>query len=106
MKEYIDTGKKDTRSGFGAGLAELGKNNPNVVALCADLTGSLKMDEFKANHPERFFQVVIAQANMLRLTARFTTKSDKAWPTVIKMSRSVLPMRGLLWEKMEQPIKF
>jgi transketolase len=57
MKEYIDTGKKDTRSGFGAGLAELGKNNPDVVALCADLTGSLKMDEFKANHPERFFQV-------------------------------------------------
>ena len=55
MKKYIDTGKKDTRSGFGAGLTELGKTNPNVVALCADLTGSLKMDEFKTNHPERFF---------------------------------------------------
>jgi len=72
MKEYIDTGKKDTRSGFGAGLAELGKNNPNVVALCADLTGSLKMDEFKANHPERFFQVGIAEANMIGLAAGLT----------------------------------
>ena len=55
MKKYTDSGKKDTRSGFGAGLTELGKTNPNVVALCADLTGSLKMDDFKANHPERFF---------------------------------------------------
>ena len=72
MKEYIDTGKKDTRSGFGAGLAELGKNNPNVVALCADLTGSLKMDDFKANHPERFFQVGIAEANMIGLAAGLT----------------------------------
>ena len=53
MKTYIDTGKKDTRSGFGAGLTELGKTNENVVALCADLTGSLKMDAFKANHPEQ-----------------------------------------------------
>jgi len=72
MKEYIDTGKKDTRSGFGAGLAELGKSNPDVVALCADLTGSLKMDEFKANHPERFFQVGIAEANMIGLAAGLT----------------------------------
>ena len=46
MKKYIDTGKKDTRSGFGAGLAELGRKNPNVVALCADLIGSLKMEKF------------------------------------------------------------
>ncbi|MFT5677957.1 MAG: transketolase, partial [Patiriisocius sp.] len=57
MKTYTNTGNKDTRSGFGAGLEELGKKNENVVALCADLTGSLKMDAFKANHPERFFQV-------------------------------------------------
>ena len=49
---------KDTRSGFGAGLTELGKSNPNVVALCADLTGSLKMNEFANNHPERFFKWV------------------------------------------------
>lgn len=72
MKTYTDTGKKDTRSGFGAGLTELGKTNPEVVALCADLTGSLKMDEFKANHPERFFQVGIAEANMMGLAAGMT----------------------------------
>jgi len=72
MKKYIDTGKKDTRSGFGAGLTELGKSNPNVVALCADLIGSLKMDDFKANHPERFFQVGIAEANMMGLAAGMT----------------------------------
>ena len=51
---------KDTRSGFGAGLTELGKKNKNVVALCADLTGSLKMNDFEKNHPERFFQIGIA----------------------------------------------
>ncbi|MFD0861236.1 transketolase family protein [Sungkyunkwania multivorans] len=72
MKKYIDTGKKDTRSGFGAGLTELGKTNANVVALCADLIGSLKMDEFKKNHPERFFQVGIAEANMMGLAAGMT----------------------------------
>lgn len=72
MKKYIDSGKKDTRSGFGAGLTELGKSHPNVVALCADLTGSLKMDEFKENHPERFFQVGIAEANMMGIAAGLT----------------------------------
>jgi len=72
MKKYTDSGKKDTRSGFGAGLTELGQTNPDVVALCADLTGSLKMDAFKANHPERFFQVGIAEANMIGLAAGMT----------------------------------
>ncbi len=72
MKTYTNTGNKDTRSGFGAGLAELGKTNENVVALCADLIGSLKMDEFKTNHPERFFQVGIAEANMIGLAAGMT----------------------------------
>ena len=72
MKKYTDSGKKDTRSGFGAGLTELGKINENVVALCADLTGSLKMDEFKENHPERFFQVGIAEANMMGMAAGMT----------------------------------
>lgn len=72
MKTYENTGSKDTRSGFGAGLTELGKANPNVVALCADLTGSLKMDEFKANHPERFFQIGIAEANMIGIAAGMT----------------------------------
>src|SRR5690606_41536720 len=72
MKKYIDTGKKDTRSGFGDGLTELGKKNKDVVALCADLTGPLKMDEFKENHPERFFQIGIAEANMIGIAAGMT----------------------------------
>ncbi len=72
MKEYINTGSKDTRSGFGAGLEEMGNNNNKVVALCADLTGSLKMDEFKAQHPDRFFQIGIAEANMIGIAAGLT----------------------------------
>ncbi len=70
--KYTNTGNKDTRSGFGAGLTELGKRNENVVALCADLTGSLKMGDFKANHPERFFQIGIAEANMISMAAGMT----------------------------------
>jgi len=69
MEKYINTGNKDTRSGFGAGLHELGKVNPNVVALCADLTGSLKMDAFAADFPERFIQCGIAEANMVGTAA-------------------------------------
>ena len=72
MKKYIDTGKKDTRSGFGDGLTELGRSNKNVVALCADLIGSLKMDDFKKNYPERFFQIGIAEANMIGIAAGMT----------------------------------
>jgi len=64
--------QKDTRSGFGAGLHELGKSNPNVVALCADLTGSLKMDAFKKDFPDRFIQVGIAEANMMGIAAGLT----------------------------------
>lgn len=63
---------KDTRSGFGAGLTELGKKNKEVVALCADLTGSLKMDAFAKDHPERFFQIGIAEANMIGIAAGMT----------------------------------
>ncbi|NCA75588.1 MAG: transketolase family protein [Alphaproteobacteria bacterium] len=72
MKEYINTGSKDTRSGFGAALLILGRNNPDVVALCADLTGSLKMDEFAKTFPDRFFQVGIAEANMMGIAAGLT----------------------------------
>jgi transketolase len=72
MKKITFTDKKDTRSGFGAGLSELGKNNPDVVALCADLTGSLKMDAFAKDHPERFYQVGIAEANMIGIAAGMT----------------------------------
>jgi transketolase len=65
-------GQKDTRSGFGEGLAELGRTNSEVVALCADLTGSLKMDTFQKENPDRFFQVGIAEANMIGLAAGMT----------------------------------
>ncbi|MFZ6051499.1 transketolase family protein [Halocola ammonii] len=72
MKEYKELGKKDTRSGFGDGLLELGKKNENVVGLCADLTGSLKMNAFQDAFPDRFFQVGIAEANMMGLAAGMT----------------------------------
>jgi transketolase len=72
MTKFTFTEKKDTRSGFGAGLLELGKSNSDVVALCADLTGSLKMDAFKKEFPDRFFQVGIAEANMMGLAAGMT----------------------------------
>lgn len=72
MTKYPFTEKKDTRSGFGAGLLELGKTNPNVVALCADLTGSLKMDAFQKEFPDRFFQIGIAEANMMGIAAGLT----------------------------------
>ncbi len=72
MKTYPIIDKKDTRSGFGAGLLEAGRENPNVVALCADLTGSLKMDAFAKQFPERFIQVGIAEANMMGLAAGLT----------------------------------
>ena len=65
-------GKKDTRSGFGEGLLEVGKKNKDVVALCADLTGSLKMNAFENEFPERFFQVGIAEANMMGMAAGMT----------------------------------
>ncbi|MFC0319609.1 MULTISPECIES: transketolase family protein [Olivibacter] len=72
MKKYTYTDKKDTRSGFGAGLHEVGKKNSNVVALCADLVGSLKMDAFIKDFPERFFQIGIAEANMMGIASGLT----------------------------------
>jgi transketolase len=72
LEKFKDQGGQDTRSGFGAGLEVLGKTNPKVVALCADLIGSLKMDAFKKNHPERFFQAGIAEANMIGMAAGLT----------------------------------
>lgn len=72
MKDFVNHGNNDTRSGFGAGLLEIGRNNKNIVALCADLTGSLKMNEFKNEFPERFFQVGIAEANMMGIAAGMT----------------------------------
>ena len=72
MEKYTNTGDKDTRSGFGEGLKELGRNNNNVVALCADLTGSLKMNDFAKENPDRFIQVGIAEANMMGIAAGLT----------------------------------
>ncbi len=72
MKKYTFTEKKDTRSGFGAGMEVLGKTNPDVVALCADLVGSLKLDAFIKENPERFVQVGIAEANMMGIAAGLT----------------------------------
>ena len=72
MKKYTDLGAVDTRSGFGVGLAELGRTNPDVIALCADLVGSLKMQEFIDENPNRFIQVGIAEANMMGIAAGLT----------------------------------
>lgn len=105
MKKFEVTAQKDTRSGFGAGLLEAAQSNENIVGLCADLTGSLMMDGFQKAFPHRFFQVGIAEANMMGLAAglatagkflslellptlapeEFTIKSDKALLTAIKM---------------------
>ena len=72
MKKYEYTDKKDTRSGFGAGIAELGKTHPNVVALTADLAGSLKLEAFIKDNPDRFIQCGIAEANMIGVSAGLT----------------------------------
>lgn len=72
MTKHTILDNKDTRSGFGAGLLELGKTNPAVVALCADLTGSLKMDAFAKEFPDRFIQCGIAEANMMGIAAGLT----------------------------------
>ncbi len=73
MTKYTYTEKKDTRSGFGVGLLEAGRDNPEVVALCADLVGSLKMGDFIKEFPERFFQIGIAEANMMGVAAGLAT---------------------------------
>lgn len=73
MKKFTVTGKNDTRSGFGEGLLALGRTNPQVVALCADLIGSLKMDAFIKEFPERFFQCGISEANMIGVSAGMAT---------------------------------
>ena len=72
LEDFVPTGNKDTRSGFGAGMLELGRTNPNVVALCADLAGSLKLDAFIKEFPDRFFQAGVAEANMIGVAAGMT----------------------------------
>lgn len=72
LQDYVTTGNKDTRSGFGVGILELGRTNPDVVALCADLAGSLKLDAFIKEFPDRYVQVGIAEANMIGIAAGLT----------------------------------
>lgn len=72
LTDYPSTGKKDTRSGFGAGILQLGRTNPNVVALCADLAGSLKLDDFIKEFPDRYIQCGVAEANMIGIAAGMT----------------------------------
>ena len=73
LDKYISTEKKATRQGFGDAMTELGRENPKVIALCADLIGSLKIDTFIKENPERFFQVGIAEANMMGIAAGLAT---------------------------------
>ena len=82
--KYTYTEKKDTRSGFGAGLAELADKNPNVVALCADLIGSLKMEKFIEKAPERFFEVGIAEANMMGIAAGLPSMGKSLIPELLQ----------------------
>ncbi len=72
MKEYSYAEKKDTRSGFGLGLLDVARSNADVVGLCADLTGSLKMNDFQKEFPDRFFQTGIAEANMMGVASGLT----------------------------------
>src|SRR4051812_528153 len=72
LQNITSSDKKDTRSGFGAGIYEAGKANSNVVALCADLIGSLKLEKFIEEFPERFVQTGVAEANMIGISAGLT----------------------------------
>ncbi len=81
LEKYTSTEKKATRNGFGDGMTELGRENPNVVALCADLIGSLKINEFIEENPEKFFQVGIAEANMMGIAAGLATAGKIPYTT-------------------------
>ncbi len=81
IEKYTSTEKKSTRDGFGAGMRELGRSNPDVVALCADLVGSLKIQTFIDENPERFVQVGIAEANMMGIAAGLATAGKVPFAT-------------------------
>ena len=99
MKKYTFTEQKDTRSGFGAGLAELGRTNPNVVALCADLIGSLKMEKFIEENPERFFQIGIAEANMIGIAAGIALIAviSFGWPALLVVGIALIIYAAAGW---------
>ena len=93
MKKYTDTGKKDTRSGFGAGLLEAGKRDSRVLALTADLKGSVKMDAFAAEVPERFIECGIAEANMVGVAAALQVPASPLRTRRSKSERSMSSMK-------------
>lgn len=101
MKKYTYTEKIDTRSGFGAGMTELSKTNPKVVALCADLIGSLKLGGFIENSPERFFQTGIAEANMMGIAAGMTLGGYIPFPTTFANFGS-----GRVYDQIRQSIAY
>ena len=92
MKKYTYTDKKDTRSGFGAGMAELGRTNPKVIALCADLVASLKLDTFIKENPDRFIQCGIAEANMIGISAGLALSGYIPFPPHLQTSVQVVYM--------------
>ncbi len=81
LADFIQTGTSDTRSGYGAGMSELGNSNPDVVALCADLVGSLKIQPFIDAYPDRFFQTGVSEANMIGISAGLATGGKIPFPS-------------------------
>lgn len=101
MKKYTYTESKDTRSGFGDAMTELGQSHPNVVALCADLVGSLKLDNFIKNHPERFFQTGIAEANMIGIAAGLSITGKVPYATTFANFGS-----GRVYDQIRQSVAY
>jgi len=101
MKKYTYTESKDTRSGFGDAMTELGQSHPNVVALCADLVGSLKIDNFIKNHPERFFQTGIAEANMVGIAAGLSISGKVPYATTFANFGS-----GRVYDQIRQSVAY
>lgn len=101
MKKYTYTESKDTRSGFGDAMTELGQSHPNVVVLCADLVGSLKIDNFIKNHPERFFQTGIAEANMVGIAAGLSISGKVPYATTFANFGS-----GRVYDQIRQSVAY
>jgi len=101
MKKYTYTEKKDTRSGFGEGMAVLGRTNQNVVALCADLVASLKLDTFIKENPERFIQCGIAEANMISLSAGLSLSGNIPFATTFANFGS-----GRVYDQIRQSVAY
>jgi transketolase len=101
MKKYTYTESKDTRSGFGDAMTELGQSHPNVVALCADLVGSLKLDNFIKNHPERFFQTGIAEANMIGIASGLSISGKVPYATTFANFGS-----GRVYDQIRQSVAY